>query len=209
MLLLKTNCKKILRITMSETIVSTPPKTSLGLLTYEDYLTFPDGDGIKKEIIEGELFMSPAPSIKHQLISRELAFLLHNYIKQNDLGELFFAPCDVVFSNINVMQPDILFISKNNFQILTELNIQGAPDLIVEISSPSSRDTDRIYKKNVYQKFGVKEYWIVDPNEEIVEIWVLKDKNFQLNCRASNDQKIDSQLLKGFQIDLHLIFKNV
>ena len=107
------------------------------------------------------------------------------------------------------MQPDILFIAKNNYQILTELNIKGAPDLIVEIISPSSRDTDRIYKKNVYQKFGVKEYWLVDPDEEIVEIWVLKNNNFQLECRASKDQKIDSQLLKGFQIDLHLIFKNV
>jgi len=194
---------------MSATIVSTPPKTSEGILTYQDYLTFPDGDGIKKEIIEGELFMSPAPSIKHQLISRELAFLLHNYIKQHDLGELFFAPCDVVFSNINVMQPDILFISKNNFHILTELNIKGAPDLIVEIISSSSRDTDRIYKKNVYQKFGVKEYWLVDPNEETVEIWALKNKIFQLHCRASKDQKIESQLLKGLRIDLDLIFKSL
>jgi len=75
--------------------------------------------------------------------------------------------------------------------------------------SPSTRDTDRIFKKNVYQKSGVKEYWLVDPEEEIVEIWVLKDKNFQLDCRASKEQKIQSQLLKGLQIDLHLIFKNV
>lgn len=194
---------------MSATIVSALPKTSREILTYQDYLTFPDGDGIKKEIIEGELFMSPAPSIKHQLILRDLAILLHNYIKQHDLGELFFAPCDVVFSNINVMQPDILFISKSNFHILTELNIKGAPDLIVEIVSPSSKDTDRIYKKNVYQKFGVKEYWLVDPNEETVEIWVLKNKNFHLYCRASKDQKIESQLLQGLQIELDLIFKSL
>jgi len=201
--------KNILRITMSETIVSTPPKTSREILTYQDYLTFPDGDGIKKEIIEGELFMSPAPALKHQIISKELFLILNDFVRKNRLGEVFYAPCDVVFSNINIMQPDILFISKDNFQILTELNIKGAPDLIVEIISPSSRDTDRIYKKNVYQKFGVKEYWLVDPDEEIVEIWVLKNNNFQLECRASKDQKIDSQLLKGFQIDLHLIFKNV
>ncbi len=132
---------------MSEIIVSTPPKTSLGLLTYEDYLTFPDGDCIKKEIIEGELFMSPAPALKHQIISKEIFLILNDFVRKNHLGEVFYAPCDVVLSNINVMQPDILFISNNNFQILTELNIKGAPDLIVEIISQSTRDTDRIYKK--------------------------------------------------------------
>jgi len=194
---------------MSATIVSTPPKTSREILTYQDYLTFPDGDGIKKEIIEGELFMSPAPALKHQIISKELFLILNNFVRKHRLGEVYYAPCDVVFSNINVMQPDILFIAKNNYQILTELNIKGAPDLIVEIISPSSKDTDRIYKKNVYQKFGVKEYWLVDPIEENVEIWALKNKIFQLHCRASKDQKIESQLLQGLQIELDLIFKSL
>lgn len=194
---------------MSAAIVSTPPKISHKILTYQDYLTFPDGDGIKKEIIEGELFMSPAPALEHQIISKELFLILNNFIRKNFLGEVFYAPCDVILSNINVMQPDILFISTDNFQILTELNIKGAPDLIVEIISPSSRDIDRIYKKSVYQKYGVKEYWLVDPNEETVEIWVLKNKNFQLACRASKEQKIESQLLKGLKIDLHLIFKRL
>ncbi len=91
--------------------------------------------------------MSPAPALKHQIISKEIFLILNDFVRKNHLGEVFYAPCDVVLSNINVMQPDILFISNNNFQILTELNIKGAPDLIVEIISQSTRDTDRIYKK--------------------------------------------------------------
>jgi len=99
---------------MSETLTLTRPKTKRDLLTYDDYVTFPDNDGIRKEIIEGELFMSPAPSIKHQSILRNLFRILDKFIMENKSGEVFFAPCDVIFSNINVMQPDILYISNEN-----------------------------------------------------------------------------------------------
>jgi len=85
---------------MSKTIVSTLPKISRGILTYQDYLTFPDGDGIKKEIVEGELFMSPAPALKHQIILKKLFSILNDFARTNHLGEVFYAPCDVVFSNI-------------------------------------------------------------------------------------------------------------
>ncbi|MCU0646000.1 MAG: Uma2 family endonuclease, partial [bacterium] len=107
---------------MSEVLTSAQPRTRRQLLTYDDYLTFPDSDGIRKEIIEGELFMSPAPSIKHQSILRNLFRILDKFIMENDLGEVLFAPCDVIFSNINIFQPDLLFISKMNYQILTTLN---------------------------------------------------------------------------------------
>jgi len=193
---------------MSETITSTQPRTRRRqLLTYDDYLTFPDSDGIRKEIIEGELFMSPAPSIKHQSILRNLFRILDKFIMENDLGEVFFAPCDVIFSNINIFQPDLLFISKMNYQILTTLNIQGAPDLIIEILSPSTIDNDRVFKKLVYQKFGVKEYWIVDPQEEIIEVWALKDARFQLHQKAKKTQKFKSKLLEDLELDLSLIFR--
>ena len=191
---------------MSETMTSAPAKISREFLTYEDYLTFPDSDGIKKEIIEGELFMSPAPSIKHQTTLGELFILITNFVKHNKLGRVFLAPCDVILSNINIMQPDILFISKNNYQILTDLNIHGTPDLVVEIISSSSINTDRIFKKLIYEQYGVKEYWIVDPKTETIEIWTLKNKTFQLASKAAKNQTIKSQLLEGMEIDLSVIY---
>ena len=191
---------------MSDVFTSVQPKTKRELLTYDDYVTFPDNDGIRKEIIEGELFMSPAPSIKHQLILRNLFRILDKFIVEKNIGQLFFAPCDVIFSNINVMQPDILFISNENSKILTALNIKGAPDLIVEILSPSTIENDRIYKKLVYEKFGVKEYWIVDPQEEMIEVWALQDDGFQLFRKAKKDQQFKSRLLEDLELDLSLVF---
>lgn len=192
---------------MSEILTATQSRTKRDLLTYDDYVTFPDQDGIRKEIIEGELFMSPAPSIKHQLILKRLSLLLDQFVQQQSLGEVLFAPCDVIFSNINIMQPDILYISNENLEILTALNIKGAPDLIIEILSPSSIENDRIYKKLVYERFGVKEYWIVDPQEEIIEVWSLRDAKFQLFHRANKTQKFKSKLLEALELDLSLIFR--
>jgi len=192
---------------MSATMTSTPPKTKRPLLTYDDYLTFPDNDGIRKEIIEGELFMSPAPSIKHQFILRNLFRILDKFIVENNLGEVFFALCDVILSDINVMQPDILFISRQNYEIITALNIQGSPDLLVEILSPSTIETDRIYKKLVYEKFGVKEYWIVDPEQETIEGWTLKQGRFQLFQKAQKTEIFLSKLIHGLELDLAMIFQ--
>lgn len=191
---------------MSETSTIAQPKTKRKLLTYDDYVTFPDQDGIRKEIIEGELFMSPAPSIKHQVILRNLLRIIDNFVLENKLGEVLFAPCDVILSNINIMQPDILFISNENREILTALNIKGAPDLIIEILSPSTIENDRIYKKLVYEKFGVKEYWIVDPEEEMIEVWSLKDDRFQLFKKIKKDQQFKSKLLGDLELNLSLVF---
>jgi len=191
---------------MSEILTSASPKTKRDLLTYEDYLTFPDQDGIRKEIIEGELFISPAPAMKHQSISKKIFKMLDDFITKHNLGEVWYAPCDVIFSNINVMQPDILFILNENHEILTALNIKGAPDLIVEILSPSTVENDRIYKKLVYEKFGVKEYWIVDPQEEMIEVWSLEDARFQMFHQAKKNDKLRSKLLGKLELDLSLVF---
>ncbi len=192
---------------MSETMTSAQPRTKRPLLTYDDYLTFPDNDGIRKEIIEGELFMSPAPSIKHQLILKRLSQLIDQYVQKNGLGEVLLAPCDVIFSNINVMQPDILFISRQNYEIITALNIQGTPDLLIEILSPSTIENDRIFKKLVYEKFGVKEYWLVDPEQETIEGWTLKQGRFQLFQKAQKTEIFASKLIQGLELDLAPIFQ--
>jgi Uma2 family endonuclease len=194
-------------IAMSETITSAQPRTKRPLLTYDDYLTFPDNDGIRKEIIEGELFMSPAPSIKHQSILRNLFRILDKFIVEKNLGEAFFAPCDVILSDINVIQPDILFISRQNYEIITALNIQGTPDLLIEIISPSTIENDRIFKKLVYEKFGVKEYWLVDPEQETIEGWTLKQGRFQLFQKAHKNEVFASKLIQGLELDLAPIFQ--
>ncbi|HBI24855.1 MAG TPA: restriction endonuclease, partial [Nitrospiraceae bacterium] len=116
--------------------------------TYEDYLKTPDD--VRYELIEGELLMTPSPVPRHQRISRKIEFILEEFVTNNDLGEIFYAPCDVHLDNENVVQPDILFISKERLNIIGEKNIQAAPDLAIEILSESSAYRDLVQKKKLY-----------------------------------------------------------
>jgi len=172
---------------------------------YEDLLNLPD-DLNRYEIIEGELYMTPAPSTKHQGVQRELGQVLYNFIKKRDLGTIFYAPCDVVLSNTDVVEPDLLFISKKRKSIITEKNIQGAPDLVVEIISPNTKNIDRINKKKLYEKYGVREYWIVDPEDEKVEVWTLEGKEFRLLGEFTRKQTLKSKMLSGVRTKVDRIF---
>ena len=140
--------------------------------TYDDYLKTPDNK--RYELIEGELYMTPSPITSHQRISRKIEFLLEKFVTENDLGEIFDAPYDVHFDDENVVQPDILFISKDRLNIIGDKNLQGAPDLVIEILSESNAYRDLIQKKKLYARFGVKEYWIVVPGEKTIDIHILK-----------------------------------
>jgi Uma2 family endonuclease len=191
---------------MTKTIANQPVETTDDLLTYDDYVTFPENDGIRKEIIEGELFMSPAPSIRHQKILKKLFKMIDNHVIKHNLGEVYFAPCDVILSHINIIQPDILYISNQNLKILKELNIQGPPDLVVEILSPSTTDNDRIFKKRIYRKFGVKEYWIVDYEDNTIELWTLANQQVQFHVKAQATVLFESKILPELKIDLSLVF---
>ena len=172
--------------------------------TYEDYLKTPDDE--RYELIGGELLMTPAPVPKHQRISRKIEFLLEKFVTENDLGEVFYAPCDVHLDNENVVQPDILFISKDRLNIIGEKNIQGAPDLAIEILSESTAYRDLVQKKRLYSRFGVKEFWIVIPGEEVIEVYVLKDNTYLLYRSYSKDEMLESPYLTGFKIELKVIF---
>ena len=110
--------------------------------------------------------MTPSPTPNHQRVSRKLEFILESFITKNNLGEIFYAPCDVYLDNENVVQPDILFISKDRLNIIGDKNIQSAPNLVIEIISENSVYRDMVQKKRLYARFGVKEYWIVIPEEE-------------------------------------------
>lgn len=172
--------------------------------TYEDYLKTPEGE--RYELIEGELLMTPSPVPKHQRISRELEFEILKFVKGNDLGQVFYAPCDVYLDDENVVQPDILFISKDRLNIIGEKNIQGSPDLVIEIISENTAYRDLVQKKKLYARFGVKEYWIVIPGEELVEIYTLKDNTYMLYKTYYKDDILESLYLKDLKIELKGIF---
>ena len=131
-------------------------------LTYEDYCRLPS-DGKRYEIIDGELFVTPSPFRPHQRVVTRLTRYLSTFVEENELGEVFVAPFDVVFSRFDVVEPDLLYVSKGRLSVLTEKNVQGAPDLVVEVLSPSTAETDRTIKLKLYARYGVQEHWIIDP----------------------------------------------
>ncbi len=173
--------------------------------TYEDYLLFPE-DGKRHELIDGEHYMTPAPSTKHQRISGNTFIILSNFVKNNKLGEVFYAPCDIVFSDIDVVQPDIIFISNENMRIITEKNVKGAPDLAIEIISETTRRTDKVIKRRLYEKFGVKEYWIIDPVVDTLEVYRPTEGGYKKIAEYEKHDKFSSDLFRGLTIDLNEVF---
>ena len=145
--------------------------------TYGDYLALTPPDSSNFEILRGELTVAPAPVPRHQWACDELTSLLRLFVKQNDLGRVFSSPIDVILGRHTeaetVVQPDILFIAKDRLDMITKTNISGAPDLMVKVLSVSSAYRDRIEKKRIYAEFGVREYWIVDADQKVLEAFDL------------------------------------
>ncbi len=170
--------------------------------TYEDYLHLSSDK--RYELLEGELFMVPSPSYYHQKVLRELFRFLDSYVRGKELGEVCLSPLDVVLSNENLLQPDIFFISKENMSIIKEDSIRGAPDLVIEILSPSSGYREREVKKKIYAKYGVKEYWLVDTKKKRVEVFALPEN---LNKPIIFEKEISTTpLFSGLNIDLRSVF---
>jgi Uma2 family endonuclease len=140
------------------------------LYTVDDVRAIPD-DFNRYEVIDGELFVTPAPGTQHQRILARLFLLLGNHVRQHHLGEILFAPTDVVFGAMTMVEPDILFLATDALDRVTERDIQGAPTLAVEVLSPSTKRTDRGRKRALYQSQGVSEYWVVDPQLRQIEVW--------------------------------------
>lgn len=172
--------------------------------TYEDYLKTPDGE--RYELIGGKLIMTPAPVIKHQKISIRIGSALEKFVRENNLGEVFAAPCDVYLDEGNVVQPDILFVSKEREGIITERNVQGAPDLVIEIISDWSVYRDMVQKKRLYARYGVKEYWIALPEESSIEVYLLEGDIYQLYKIYNKDDILNSPYLTHFNMELKEIF---
>jgi Uma2 family endonuclease len=176
-------------------------------LTYEDYLLFPD-DGKRHEIIDGDHCVTPAPRTKHQRISANLTVALASFVKRRGFGLVLAAPTDVILSDNNVVQPDLLFVSTAHASIITEDNIHGAPDLVVEIISETTRKKDEVTKRKLYERFGVQEYWVVDPELETVEIFRRTPQEYGRAIELSKEANdiLTTELLTGFNLALTAIF---
>ena len=177
-------------------------------LTYEDLLRFPD-DGLRHELIDGEHVVTPSPAIRHQRLSIRLSSALYTFVVSRRLGEILEAPVDVVFSTHDVVEPDILFISADRRGIVREDRVDGAPDLLVEILSPSTRRTDEVRKRHLYDRFGVREYWVVDPEADAVKCHRRSDDGglvLASELTAAAGDALATPLLPGFSLGLRDLF---
>ena len=172
--------------------------------TYRDYLLLPEQDN--RELIEGDFHMVPSPSFRHQNILANLGTILREFVRKNRLGVVVWAPMDVVLSDLNVVQPDILYISNERREIITENNISGAPDLVIEILSPSTASRDRELKLGLYARFGVREYWIVDPDESSVQVMELGAEGYD-TIGSYDSGEVESSVIPGFHIAINEIFE--
>ncbi len=175
-------------------------------LTYDDLLLFPN-DGKRHELIDGEHIMSPSPKTKHQKASINLTALLFAFVRKANFGQVFAAPLDVMFSDFDVTEPDLLFISREHEEIITEDNVRGAPDLVVEILSPNTAEMDRRTKLRLYEKYGVREYWLVSPEAENIQILVLRGSKYELLGNFSGTQEVHSEVLDGFTCKASEVFQ--
>lgn len=164
-------------------------------------------EGFFYELINGNIVKKQAPSPQHQEASGNIHAAMHAFIKANQLGKCYTAPIDVFFDKYNNTQPDILFIKKDRQFIITKNGIEGHPDLIVEVISPSSVRHDKVSKKALYLQFGVSEYWLVDPIYHTVEIYGLENNQYVLKSDAIEFGEVESHILEGFKMDIKTIFE--
>lgn len=173
-------------------------------LTYQDYANL-EGDE-RYELLDGELILVGSPNEDHQIANMKIGYRMYSFVEENDLGQVFHAPYDVLFTDTDVAQPDILFVSNEREHIRTPANIQGAPDLIVEILSPSSSRRDWRDKRELYAKHGVREYWIVDPANHIVWVMLLRDGVLEIEETYTEGDAVASSVLEGFSVGVNEIF---
>lgn len=172
--------------------------------TYRDYLNTPDD--VRYQLIEGQLVREPAPTTTHQTVLVNLTVLLAPFVKGNGLGRVFAAPTDVYLSDTNVVQPDVLFVSAARAHLITERDVHGAPDLAIEVASPSTERRDRQVKREIYARHGVSEYWLVHPVHRTVETFRLEDGRFAATGSYRGTDAFTTPLLPGLRIELDAVF---
>ena len=183
-------------------------KATTHKMTYDEYCLLPE-DRNQYEIFDGELVMTPSPSREHQKIVLRFARFLADHVEKESLGEVYISPLDAIFDPYTVLQPDILFVSKERQAEVEKERIEGTPDLVVEVLSPSTFHKDLRRKMTVYSRFGVQEYWVVDPEMKTIELYCQEKQGkegLELARRFSADETFESRLLAGFRIAVSGIF---
>lgn len=177
-------------------------------LTYDDLLAMPD-DGLRHEIIDGVLYVSPSPGTPHQFTVGKLYQALANHLDEHPAGEVYLAPFDVVFTKYDVVEPDLLFITAERLAVLTDRNVSGAPDLVVEVLSPSTKRVDLTLKRELFERGGVQEYWIVDPIAGTIDMHRRSGEALVHSAGLSKaaDHRLTSPLLPGFEVALSRLFR--
>jgi Uma2 family endonuclease len=175
-------------------------------LTYADLQTLPE-DGRRYEILEGELCVTPAPTTHHQRISRNLEFALHAHVSEFELGEVLYAPVDVMLDRQTVVQPDIVFVSTARLALVGERAIEGAPDLVVEIASPATEQRDRGAKQQLYARYEVAHYWRIDPAASTLTELVLEQGGYVLRATHRAGEPFRSELFPRLSIDLAAVLR--
>ena len=179
-------------------------------LTYDDFLLFPD-DGQRHELIDGEHHVTPSPNIRHQRISQRLLVPMSVWLQEHPLGEVFHAPLDVRFSNLDVVEPDLLYVSNARAtELLAGQHVTGSPDLVVEIASPSTRQRDETIKRRLYEKSTVVEYWVVDPDIDVIRVYRRDGNRFARPLELSREagDVLTTAVLPGLEIPLSYVFKD-
>ena len=184
------------------------PPTEGVKLTYDDFLLFPD-DGKRHELIDGEHYVTPSPNTRHQRISGKLHLALQVHLQAHPLGEVFYAPLDIVLSQHDVVEPDLFYLSHERAAaVLTAQNARGAPELVVEIASTSTRRRDETIKRRLYERDGVSEYWLVDPERDSIRVYRREGDRFGRAVELTSERAdvLTTPLLPGLEIVLTGIF---
>jgi len=179
-------------------------------LTYDDFVHFPD-DGQRHELIDGEHYVTPSPNTRHQQISGNLFLLIGAWLEDHPIGEVLYAPYDVVFSEFDVVEPDLLYLSNERAaQVLTPLHAKGVPELVVEIGSKGTRKRDETIKRRLYERTGVSEYWLVDPMRDVVRRYRRDGQAFAepLELSRAAGDTLTTPLLPGLALPLARIFRD-
>jgi Uma2 family endonuclease len=178
-------------------------------LTYDDFVLFPD-DGKRHELIDGEHYVTPSPNTRHQRISGQLFLRIASWLEEHPIGQLFHAPYDVVFSEFDIVEPDLLYLSNERAaQVLTPLHAKGVPELVIEIASKGTRKRDETIKRRLYERVGVSEYWVVDPEIDAVRVYRREGDRFARPIELSREagDVMTTALLPGLEILLVRVFK--
>jgi len=177
-------------------------------LTYDDFLLFPD-DGMRHELIDGEHYVTPSPILRHQAISGRLFLAIGSWLRDHPTGQIFYAPLDVILSRFDVVEPDLLYVSNERApDLLSGKWVNGAPDLVIEIGSPGTRRRDEMIKRRLYERSNVLEYWVVDPEVDVIRVYRRSGDRFgrAVELSAEAGDILTTALLPGLQIPLNEVF---